>query len=245
MTTENYEERINKLENKLNNLENRNDPIVSTQNLISVQKGILFFFLIISGNYIGELLSCRTQKLFSTSMISKHIIALLSLYFFVIVSDSKLQKYNPVITLLGTLLIYLYFLCMAKVESKFFLYTLVILTIIAFTQIYREYLETNKDKLTQFEQHVYERINLIQKTFIGLTVLITFIGLLTYLGMKKIEYKKDFSYLLFFLGKPQCRNNLLGDVKSLKNTKNLNFESIKKSTLDFSNILFFVKSAFL
>ena len=44
MTTENYEERINNLENKLNKLENRKDPIVSTQNLISVQKGILFSF---------------------------------------------------------------------------------------------------------------------------------------------------------------------------------------------------------
>ena len=243
MSSENHEARINNLENKLNNLEN-NDPIVSTQNLISVQKGMLFFFLIISGNYIGELLSCRTQRLFSENMISKHVIALLSLYFFVVVSDSKLQKYNPLITLTGTLLIYVYFLCMAKVESKFFLYTLVILTIIAFTQIYKEYLETNKDKLTQFEQFINERINLIQKTFIALTLLVTFIGLLTYLGMKKIEYKKNFDYTLFFLGKAKCKNNLLGDIKSLKDSKNLNLKSIEKSTLDLSNVLFFLKAAF-
>ena len=192
MAAENYESRLNNLENKLNNLENTTDPIISTQNIISVQKGLLFFFLIISGNYIGELLSCRTQRLFSDNMTSKHVIALLSLYFFVIVSDSKLQKYNPIVTLLGTLLIYVYFLCVAKVESKFFLYTLVILTIIAFTQIYKEYLETNKDKLTHFEQFVKQRIDIIQKTFIALTLLVTFVGLLVYIGMKKIEYKKDF-----------------------------------------------------
>ena len=64
MAAENYESRLNNLENKLNNLENTTDPIISTQNIISVQKGLLFFFLIISGNYIGELLSCRTQRLF-------------------------------------------------------------------------------------------------------------------------------------------------------------------------------------
>lgn len=237
-------ERINNLENKLNKLENNTDPILSTQNLISVQKGMLFFFLIISGNYLGELLSCRTQKLFSGNMISKHIIALLSLYFFVIVSDSKLQKYNPIVTLLGTLFIYVYFLCMAKVESKFFLYTLVILTIIAFTQIYKEYLETNKDKLTHFEHYINEKIDLVQKTFIVLTVIVTFIGFLTYLGMKKIEYKKEFSYPLFFLGKAKCSNNLLGNIKSLKDTKNLNFENIKKSSIDLSNVLYFIKSAF-
>ena len=246
MTTENYEERINKLENKLNNLENRNEPIVSTQNLISVQKGMLFFFLIISGNYTGQLLSCRTQRLFTRNMISKHIIALLSLYFFVIVSDSRLQKYNPVITLLGTLLIYVYFLCMAKVESKFFLYTLVILTIIAFTQIYKEYLDTNKDKLTQVEQYINERINLIQKILIILTLIITLLGLLTYLGMKKIEYKNDFTYTLFFLGKNKCKNNLLGDIKLLKNTstKNLNLKNIAKESVTFDNLPFFLKAAF-
>ena len=64
MTSTNYEERLHNLENKINNLQNDNDAFLSTSNFILVQKGILFFFLIISGNYIGELLSCRTQKLF-------------------------------------------------------------------------------------------------------------------------------------------------------------------------------------
>ena len=48
---------------------------------------------------------------------------------------------------------------MAKVESKYFLFTLVILTMITFTNIYKEYLKNNLDKLTTFEKEVYKKIN--------------------------------------------------------------------------------------
>ncbi len=248
MTDNNYESRINELENKLNMLQSKNNQkneenndFLSTKNFILVQKGMLFFFLIISGNYIGELLSCRTQKLFSQSMYSKHIIALLSLYFFVIVSDSKLQKYNPIITFFGTILIYVYFLCMAKVESKYFLYSLILLTILAFTQVYKDYLEDNKENLSDFEKNIQNKINLIQKILIGITFFVTLIGLLIYLGMKKIEYGNQFTYPLFFLGKSSCSNNLLGNLKTIKE---VNVRNITRFSVDLKNVLFFVKSAF-
>ena len=112
---------------------------------------------------------------------------------------------------------------MWQVESKYFLYTLILLTIIAFTQVYKDYLENNKENLSQFEQGIYEKINMIQKILIGLTFVITVLGLLIYLGMKKIEYGDEFTYPLFFLGKSQCSNNLLGNLKTIKdvNVKNI------------------------
>jgi hypothetical protein len=233
MLSENIEVRIKNIETKLNKLGNnddlenkgKNDNYFSVDNLILVQKGILFFLLIISGNYIGELLSCRTQTLFTNNMYSKHIIALISLYFFVIVSDSKLQKYNPIITLFGTIFIYIYFLCISKVESKYFIIILVVLTLIAFTQIYKEYLE-NTQKLSNFEKKIKQKINLIQQILIGLTFIVTLIGLLIYLGMKKIEYKSKFNYKLFLLGKHKCLNNLIGSSKYFKNIKGINMKNI-------------------
>ena len=53
---------------------------------------------------------------------------------------------------------------MAKVESKYFLYTLILLTIIAFTQVYKDYLENNKENLSQFEQGIYEKISMPLRT---------------------------------------------------------------------------------
>jgi hypothetical protein len=35
-------------------------------------------------------------------------------------------------------------------------------------------------------------------------LIFTILGVLVYMGEKKIEYKKDFNYITFFLGKPKC-----------------------------------------
>lgn len=223
----------------MSNDENSTDNYISKDNFITVQKGMLFFFLIISGNYIGELLSCRTQKLFGKSMVSKHVIALISLYFFVVISDSKLQQYNPVITLLGTFLIYVYFLCMAKVEARYFIITLFILTVIAFFQIYRQYLKKKDDnELGKIERSIKQNIDKIQTCLIIISLLITLIGLLVYMGMKKIEYNKDFKYNTFFIGKPVCADNLLG-----KTPPDINKNIDVSNTFKFSNMLFFIKTA--
>jgi hypothetical protein len=226
------------LEERIKNLES--EQYLTKNNFISVQKGMLFFLLIISGNYIGELLSCRTQKLFSHNMYAKHGIALISLYFFVVISDNQLQKYNPIITFLGTLIIYLYFLCVAKVESKYFLVTLLVMTLIAFSQIYKEYvIKKSDDALNKFEISIKNNINNIQSWLIGISLIITLLGLLVYMGMKKIEYQKTFTYLLFFLGKVQCDDNLLGNLTNAKIHK----ESIVNHMYNFKNMIFFIKTA--
>ena len=213
--------------------------IISKETFIIVQKGMLFFFLIISGNYIGGLLSCRTKKLFATSMFAKHLIAMMSLYFFVVVSDSKLQQYNPVITLIGSLVLYIYFLCIAKVESKFFIIILIILTLLAFFQIYREYLTKKTDKELGFiDGLVKNNIDNIQLSLIVISLLITIIGLLVYIGMKKLEYKNGFRYKTFFLGKSECKNNLLGNIP-----KSLNKTSLRNHLYSIDHIIFFIKIA--
>ena len=185
------------LEERIKNLES--EQYLTKNNFISVQKGMLFFLLIISGNYIGELLSCRTQKLFSHNMYAKHGIALISLYFFVVISDNRLQKYNPIITFLGTLIIYLYFLCVAKVESKYFLVTLLVMTLIAFSQIYKEYVvKKSDDELNKFEISIKNNINNIQSWLIGISLIITLLGLLVY-GYEKNRISKNiYIFIILF-----------------------------------------------
>ena len=80
-----------------------------------------------------------------------------------------------------------------------------------------------------------------KKILIGITFFVTLIGLLIYLGMKKIEYGNQFTYPLFFLGKSSCSNNLLGNLKTIKE---VNVRNITRFSVDLKNVLFFVKSAF-
>lgn len=251
-STTNHNELLNKLlnenqnlNNKLNNLEKQiNAPkvIANQRNLVSVAKGLLFFYLIISGNYIGDLLSCRIERLFNNNMLTKHLIAIISLYFFVIISDSRLSKINPIKTLGLTLVLYVWFIISAKSESHFFILSLAILVVIAFMQIYHEYLEKRKDKLSNTEQQINKYINNIQLACVIFIVIITILGFLTYLGMKKIEYKHNWSWRLFLLGSSKCKDNFLGEISDvdtmIKHIK-------KKHDLDsISSIIYFIKRAF-
>ena len=74
-------------------------------------------------------------------------------------------------------------------------------------QIYHEYLEKRKDKLSNVEQQIYKYINRIQLACLIIIGIITIIGFLTYLGMKKTEYKHNWSWRKFLLGNSKCKNN--------------------------------------
>lgn len=209
-------------------------------NLASIQKGLLFFVLIISGNFIGELLSCRTQKLFKNSMLIKHVIAFVSLYFFVIISDDQLSAYNPAYTLLGAIIIYMYFLCFVKSEAKYFLLIVIILTVVAFLQLYDRYLEKKSNKeLGRYEIKLKENISLIQMILVAINIFISIFGMLIYMGMKKLEYQNEFTYYNFFLGSPKCKDNLLGD----KIPKEFHLEKYKEHAFNFENLKLFLKTA--
>ena len=217
--------RIEELEKRVKLLETQSNisdtKLVSIDNLIIIKKGLLFFFIILSGNYLGKLLACQTQRLFTNDMIAKHTIGLISLYFFVIITDDKMQKYNPLMTLLLTVIIYVYFLLMAKVETSYFIVIMLLLSLLVLLQIYKEYLYTKEDdKLENYEIHVKKLIYKLQNIILFLSFFLTIFGALVYLGMKKEEYGKDFKLQTFLLGKPNCKNNLLGN-KPINKNKNV------------------------
>jgi len=156
-------------------------------------------------------------------MIVKHIIGFISLYFFVIITDDKMKKYNPITTLSITVLIYIYFLLMAKVETTYFLIIMILLSLLVFLQIYSEYLyNIPVNNLKNYEKIIKNKINKVQYIILILSVILTIFGVLVYIGMKKEEYGKDFKMYYFLLGKPTCKNNLI-----LKNAKAYAYRDFK------------------
>jgi hypothetical protein len=51
---------------------------------------------------------------------------------------------------------------------------------------------------------IYDNVIFYSYIFI---LLLTIIGVLAYMGEKKIEYKKNFKYVTFFLGKTVCKHS--------------------------------------
>jgi hypothetical protein len=65
-----------------------------------------------------------------------------------------------------------------------------------------------KDSLTNYPifQKYMDRIQLV---LVIIAFILLLLGFVYYLGEKKIEYKKDFSFKKFMLGAPYCKNNTL------------------------------------
>jgi hypothetical protein len=200
---------------------------------IVLQKGLLFFYLILLGNFTAELLGCKVQRFFDNKQIPKHIIGFISLYFFVFLADDKIVKLNPFSVLIVSVVMYLWFVLSAKMDDVIWFSTIVLLFLIAVLEVFNEHVknkQTESSEVSISDKFILKYGSKLQRWFTYAIVILTIIGLLVYIGMKKLEYKEKWSWYKFFLGVPQC-NNTLGSSRELE---------------DFSidKYLYFIKKAF-
>jgi hypothetical protein len=175
-------------------------------------KILLFFYLIIAGNFIGDTFLCKIQDLLAGSIAARHIIAITTLYFFVLIVDDRFKNYHPLKMILVSMLVYLYFLISTKSKRQYFIAAISLLVIIALFENIKIYLQNKKTELSNNERRFMDNIKKIQIGVFGLMVLITFIGFFIYLGEKKVEYP-NFSSIKFLFGTKFCKGNKM-DFKS-------------------------------
>lgn len=185
--------------------------------LTNVNIVVLLFVLVISGNFIGELLPCRIQHQLQNNMILKHFIGILTLSFFVILSLSDYSKISNIRKLGISLLLYLFFLAFAKTHYKIWFITLLILTVIYILNLIKQ--DINNDKYVILN-HLDKKgnVNLIDKTNNTLSIfsfIFVICGVIIYYLEKRKEYKKKFSFITFFSGKTPCKHNKVYKIFSL------------------------------
>ena len=191
---------------------NTNDLLV---NMVKGTTGLLILMLMISGGYIGQLLPCETQKLFTENMYMKHLIGLFSVIFFV--SSSGIINYHnkltPNQTIAFSVLLYGLFMLSNKsgVHANMVLFAaLITITLLEmYVQHYQEELGNGeKKKTSEEEQELHIRINfftrLQHRVLLG-TLVIVLVGFLLYGYDKYKEYGNEFSVLKFIVGTPQCK----------------------------------------
>lgn len=165
---------------------------------------IFVLFLIIAANYLGELFPCRVQNLLESNIYLKHIIAFLTLSFFVILTDTTSNyKSNEIFSISFTL--YILFIILARNNKVFFLINLVILAILYVMKLQLTDYEKNVDEKSN--DIFYERLLIIEKVLTVIFFVLLICGFLIYMGEKKIEYKNKFNFITFFFGKPSCKLN--------------------------------------
>ena len=177
--------------------------------LTNINIVVLLFVLILSGNFIAELLPCRIQYRMQNDMRLKHFIGFLTLSFFVTISLNNYTEISNLKKLSLAFGLYLFFLAFSKVEPKIWLYSLVLLTFIYVLNLVKDDVKNDKYIIlgNLDKQENLDLLTKISKVSSGISVLIILIGMIAYFFEKKKEYKKDFTFAKFFRGTTTCKHN--------------------------------------
>tara|TARA_Y100000591_G_C21627002_1_gene590810 strand:- start:258 stop:770 length:513 start_codon:yes stop_codon:yes gene_type:complete len=158
-------------------------------------KSIFLLFLVVSGNFIGELLGCKTRQIFTNNIYIKHIILIFLIYFTIDLTEEKNE--HPIELMKKTIVIWLLFVIGTKTHYKFTYLIIILLFSLYMIDEYELYLKDNKKK---YDKDLFKKWELYIQYLI-LAVLIS--GFFVYLSKQKRD-KKDFSYFKFIFGTTKC-----------------------------------------
>lgn len=167
-------------------------------NIVKMGTSLFLFYLLISSNFLDTLYSCRTQYVLTNNMFIKHFIGLFTFYISVVLVNE--DKQSPLDQIGISIILYILFIMTTRCDSRVF----IILIILLFSGFIMDKIKNfyfNDSKHLDIKQH----ISTIQTSIYIIAMIITIYGCIVYLGRKKIEYKKDFSYYIFIFGKPDCK----------------------------------------
>ena len=164
-------------------------------------RNVFMLYLVLAGSFLQPLFPCHSSRLFSQSMWVRHIIGFLTLIFFVVVTDTELDDYIPFGTILATsVAIYGWFLISSKMTANWWLALVVLLAGLYLIDIYESRIQGRESSRTT------ELLGMAKDVILGSSIFLTVVGFLIYVGEKKLEYKKEFSYSTLLLGTTTCKN---------------------------------------
>lgn len=173
--------------------------------LINYSTSLFTFLLIISGNFIGSLLPCRVQQLFSTNVVARHLLGFFTLTFFVVLASKQNLPFNSLIA--GSIFMYVYFLMLSRTRPYAWLTVVLIAAIVYMMELMKHDMDNNSIQRSELIKSLpdKETMSKIQIGLITVSMIITIIGFVIYLGEKKVEYGRRFDLKDFVFGKPECR----------------------------------------
>jgi len=166
-------------------------------------KSVMLLTLAVSGNFIGNTLSCKSQYYMTNNMYVKHFLILLIVFF--TLNYSTDNKNNPTELMRNALNIWIFYLMFTKQNVTFTL-----ITSLMFVAVYilNSYVEYNKSELDDTNKE--QKLGVINKLMKyrdylwkgGIVALVS--GFLMYLFSKKTEYGSGFNCFTCLFGKINC-----------------------------------------
>lgn len=167
--------------------------------LSTVQRGMFWLWLAVSGNFISETLGCKTQQFLNDNMYAKQIVTFAILYFVTGFIDTT--KTNPLEHFKLSGIIWVIFLLFSKMHL---VPTIIAFALVCISYVLNDYSRYYKESGDIEKSETYKTYSdWVLKANISLIV----VSFIVYFIAKYKEYKGNFNFLKFILGKPSCRGN--------------------------------------
>jgi len=195
---------------------------------------IFILVLIISANFLAQLFPCRFQRALQTNMYLKHLVGLLTLNFFVLLSMPEFSSslYEGI---KSSVLLYAAFMIITRTDATIFYLLLFLIGVSYLIHLNIGILvkKTEKDKTVvhdstktavasvsnpkESDQTItpenktitdIEYYNNVAYYINIITIVLTIIGFTLHLGENKYEYKSKFSYMNFMFGRTECLSRM-------------------------------------
>ena len=168
---------------------------------------IFIFLLIACHSFLPELFPCKVREIMRNNLYIKHFIGLLTLTFFVVLTENLYNNMFQIIY--KSIVLYIMLLFIIRTQYQFFIVILILLAILYLLILKKNEMkdkikeEKNQDEIKKITNNI-NTIIFINNTIYFIIILVTIIGFLVYMGKKKYQYKQDFNYITFIFGKQGC-----------------------------------------
>ena len=156
--------------------------------------GVFALFILVAGNYLGSLLSCGVQRVLKNYQAFKHLVAFMTMYFFVIIIDPDNINLRFWEQLIIIAVVYLVFIMLTKCHATLTPPVLLLFFVLYGIKMHKQY---NRDKVLSNAWQIAE----LSVEIITLVLLVA--GVVWYCVKKKRELQGSFKWSSFIFGTPQ------------------------------------------
>lgn len=177
------------------------------KNKQTVVCAIFLILLAITANFIGDTLTCDTQKILNNNPYVKFFIIFCLIYFSLSLSaQANSVAVHPLLTTLSSFLILMFYVLFIKSNIYFIVMTFILLFVVLVLQNYVYFYNNLKDKDTYEERKkIIDKLKRIIEFLLIFICILLFIGFLFYVRKQYIEHNKDFSILKFIFSYKKCK----------------------------------------